>query len=209
MLPKRVRIANRGLAMRKLQVLIFANLALLFAACGGRTASDTAATSSPGNGESSSTGGRSYIPAPAAGGNSQSQGGRTTGGIVSVGGVTATGGYVGNGGAGVGGTSSVPVVPCGLSDADNCTAANNATCGSVVDTCGVSHDCGTCQPGYTCGAVTPLQCSVTCTPMTACDSSHLCGYQSDGCGGLLTCGPNANGACSNGTDTCIAGVCTA
>ncbi len=207
--------------MRKLQVLIFANLALLSAACGGKTASDTATTSGPGTSESSSTGGRSYMPVPAAGGNissgasngnsnggniSQSQGGHATGGIMSVGGVATTGGYVGIGGAGVAGTSSVPVAPCGLSDTDTC-AAVGANCGSIVDGCEVTHACGNCPTGGTCGLITANVCDFN-PCLTACDASRNCGYQSDNCCGLLTCGPNANGACSDSTMPCVAGTCT-
>ena len=125
------------------------------------------------------------------------QGGRTTGGSVSVGGVPATGGYPGNGGA--------SPLPCGLSDADTCAASNYANCGSIVDTCGVVHDCGTCEPGVTCGVITPNQCAdFDC--LTACPSNFNCGYMSDTCGGLLICGADPNGKCS-GTDVCIANVC--
>ncbi len=151
----------RAAPMRKLKIIPWLNFGLLLAACGGKTASNTATTSSAGKGENSSSGASGNMVSGAGNGNSfgggsglslggtnGAQGGRATGGIVSVGGATSTGGHVGTGG--------VSGLPCGLSDGDACAAANNANCGSIVNGCGVAHDCGICAVWYPCGAVHPI-----------------------------------------------------
>ena len=165
----------RAAPMRKLKIIPWLNVGLLLAACGGKTASNAATTSSPGNGNS--FGGGSGL---SLGGTNGAQGGRATGGLESVGGVPATGGHVGTGG--------VSGLPCGLSDADACAAANNANCGSIVDNCGVAHDCGMCAVGTSCGAILPNQCFDLICP-TACPGSFNCGYTSDTCGGILNLRP--------------------
>jgi hypothetical protein len=128
------------------------------------------------------------------------------GGSVSCGGACTAPAICGGGGAqnvcgggvvtGPGGGACTPIATC---------PAN--ACGPIADGCGGSLDCGTCTSPTLCGGGgVPSRCGGgnQCTPLTqavACAGKN-CGFEPDGCGGLLTCGVGA-GACPN------SGVCGA
>ena len=71
-------------------------------------------------------------------------------------------------------------------------------CGNAGDGCGGTLSCGACPATQYCGGGGFNKCggttglatdgSVPCTPLTSCTAGRNCGYQSDGCGGVLTCG---------------------
>lgn len=79
-------------------------------------------------------------------------------------------------------------------------------CGQCVSDCagkvcgddGCGNSCGTCDSGFLCSN---NQCiEDVCVPKTTCDT-HVCGEESDGCGGFVPCGTCAGG------ETCVSGVC--
>ena len=135
-----------------------------------------------------------------------------------------SGDEVGGGDAGIDGTSSTDDGSAPLGDGGNsltdvsfgdgntgaCTpktcADQGFDCGQAGDGCGgiIPNGCGTCSAGV-CGGGGPNKCGVgdaACVPFTqtqACTSKgYECGQTSDGCGGLMACGPS-NGACEAGT----------
>jgi len=138
---------------------------LVLASCGGST--DNGATAG-----GSSTGGRSYILAPAAGGNTyQAQGGvnTSTGGVRNTGRANPTGGSpaaTGGASAVIGGSSS------GVGGTATGGSSNGGTTGCVPQSC--ERACGAPVGRYLC--------------TTTQDSVHdtLC-TQSDGCGVSLDC----------------------
>lgn len=68
-------------------------------------------------------------------------------------------------------------------------AAEGANCGTTVDGCGGTLQCGTCAAGETCGAGGANRCGVgTCTPTTCQAALKDCGIISDGCAAVLECG---------------------
>ncbi|HQK18083.1 MAG TPA: hypothetical protein PLJ27_11530 [Polyangiaceae bacterium] len=65
----------------------------------------------------------------------------------------------------------------------------SAQCGTVLDGCGGTVDCGSCPTGQTCGGAGPNQCGVgECTPKTCVQLNAACGLVSDLCGNVLSCG---------------------
>jgi len=91
----------------------------------------------------------------------------------------------------------------------------SVNCGPLGDGCGGLLQCGSCDvPGETCGgggkhSVCGSSAS-TCKPKTCADIQSLpgevlCGPQSDGCGGLITCGPADGGAECVPPQTCGGG----
>ena|GEM_PF-3462468 len=101
----------------------------------------------------------------------------------------------------------------------DCSAAG-LNCGTVIDSCGNTVNCGTCTlTGESCGAGgTPNVCAPgTCTPLTdavAC-LGMACGNATDGCGGLVVCGTCAPGKmcdssfmCVDDTTICTPNTCT-
>lgn len=80
-------------------------------------------------------------------------------------------------------------------------------CGQFPDGCGgiadgaMADTCGTCSGG------TPIcgpngTCVGACTPNANPCGASTCGSESDGCGGIVYCGPYPMGACAPG-DTCV------
>ena len=64
-----------------------------------------------------------------------------------------------------------------------------AECGSVLDGCGATIDCGQCAGGLNCGGDGPNKCGTSaCTPKTCTQLNASCGLVSDGCGEVLSCG---------------------
>jgi hypothetical protein len=63
-------------------------------------------------------------------------------------------------------------------------------CGKMPDGCGQTIQCGTCQPGETCGAggVANVCGAGSCTPTTCAARGKNCGVISDGCSDVLSCG---------------------
>ncbi len=75
-------------------------------------------------------------------------------------------------------------------------------CGTVLNGCGGTIECGSCADGETCGAAGPNRCGVGgCEPKTCSDLDAECGWASDGCAGLLNCGgcPPPTECAGNGT----------
>jgi hypothetical protein len=74
----------------------------------------------------------------------------------------------------------------GCTPTTSCTTAG-FDCGSFVDDCGTSHDCGACTDPETCGgAGTDNLCG--CTPRTCEEAGADCGSIDDGCGTVIPCG---------------------
>ncbi len=96
------------------------------------------------------------------------------------------------GGGGTAGICGVPSDGGTGCVALTCAAYPN-TCGVQADGCGgLTPDCNPCPTGQTCGGCgTAGVCctppSTTCTPQP-CPASQQCGFASDGCGGVATCG---------------------
>ncbi len=89
----------------------------------------------------------------------------------------------------------------GCLDANAC----NGRCGSIVNACGVTVDCGGCAWPQSCGGGgTPNACG--CTPNSnPCPFTQCGGTASDGCGGQVAC----HADCSlNGLCSCRGGSCS-
>lgn len=69
-------------------------------------------------------------------------------------------------------------------------SCSQGACGTLVDGCGSSINCGTCPNGQVCGAHMPNVCNMgpPCMPATCQKLKADCGTISDGCSMLLTCG---------------------
>ncbi|MDP9151093.1 MAG: hypothetical protein M3O36_14270, partial [Myxococcota bacterium] len=68
-------------------------------------------------------------------------------------------------------------------------AAVGATCGSAVDGCGGTLQCGSCPEGQTCGGGGTNKCGTNaCVPTTCMQANAGCGVVSDGCSKVLDCG---------------------
>jgi hypothetical protein len=68
-------------------------------------------------------------------------------------------------------------------------ALEQKECGTIVDGCGGTLECGSCAAGETCGAGGANVCGLgTCTPTTCAAELKECGGISDGCAGTLECG---------------------
>ncbi|MBI2394510.1 MAG: SUMF1/EgtB/PvdO family nonheme iron enzyme [Deltaproteobacteria bacterium] len=97
-------------------------------------------------------------------------------------------------------------------------AVQGATCGTILDGCGGSLNCGACTAPSVCGKLSNGSASGRCCLPTTCASlGKNCGSIPDGCGGTLSCGtcdgawpqtcggggagPNVCG-CPAGTDGC-------
>jgi hypothetical protein len=67
--------------------------------------------------------------------------------------------------------------------------AEGKNCGTMVDECGGTLQCGSCAEGETCGAGGANVCAVgSCTPTTCGAELENCGIISDGCAATLECG---------------------
>jgi hypothetical protein len=186
--------------MRRYRGLVLSGLMVTLGACSSSNGLETngaaavggsgAANAQGGAANSANAGGAANAGVGAGSSNGGAAAGNTAGGSISV--------IAGAASFATGGTSQLP---CG---ADACAAAN-ANCGSIIDGCGVTQECGTCAAGVTCGSSTPNQCGdISCTPLTACPANFNCGYTSDGCTGILNCG----GASCTSSELCISNVCT-
>jgi hypothetical protein len=81
-------------------------------------------------------------------------------------------------------------------------AALGYTCGAAGDGCGGMLSCGTCTNPQFCGGGGPNVCGgnnglepdggIACTPTTCAALGYNCGFASDGCGGVLSCGTCTN-----------------
>ena len=130
------------------------------------------------------------------GGTGSSFGSTESGGM---GGLTASGAG-GNGGAGAGGSSGVGIMftdsgtnpdsggtcPAYLGDC----AQQKKNCGTAIDGCGHTLDCGTCTGNETCGGSgTANVCGApTCTSKTCAEQGFNCGMATDGCNNAISCG---------------------
>ncbi len=89
-----------------------------------------------------------------------------------------------------------------------CSDYPAGTCGAQSDGCGgLTADCATCTPPYTCGGGgVANKCGArdagTCIPLTCAEQSIKCGPAGNGCGGLIA----SCGTCP-GSDTCSGGRC--
>jgi hypothetical protein len=102
----------------------------------------------------------------------------------------------------------------GGSDSGACGTCQSLgyNCGMDTDKCHNPINCGTCPMGQACGNGGFNKCGSTivggdggdagsnCTPATTCPTGQNCGYESDGCGGVVDCAGAAAGD---------AGACTA
>jgi hypothetical protein len=86
--------------------------------------------------------------------------------------------------------------------------AEGKTCGTIVDRCGGTLQCGSCAAGETCGAGGANVCGVgSCTPTTCEAGLKDCGIVSDGCAGTLECGTcTAPEFCGGSGDKNVCGV---
>jgi hypothetical protein len=81
-------------------------------------------------------------------------------------------------------------------------ATVGAQCGTILDGCGGTVDCGGCDAG-TCGGGGPNGCGTNpCVPGTCASLGFECGPISDGCGSVIQCG-----MCPQAGDLCIGGFC--
>jgi len=96
------------------------------------------------------------------------------------------------------------------------TNACNGRCGSIVNACGATVDCGGCASPQTCGGGgTPNLCG--CTPTAhSCPDGQCAGSVPDGCGGFVACHadcslnglcPCRGGSCSSNFCNCSVGPC--
>ena len=174
-------------------------LALVFGAC----SSSKGADGQGGVGASASIGGDGQTGQGGGGASTSDLGGTgqtDVGGTgQDVGGTATTAG--GNSAQG-GGVSALGGAPPGLGGATACgqSVCGPDMCGSVVDACSVSQDCGKCPAGSICGLTTQNLCTA-CTVTTCADKGANCGYMSDGCNGLVYCGDcGAGQECGVDTD---------
>ena len=76
------------------------------------------------------------------------------------------------------------------------------SCGTWVDSCGDTVNCGSCNPGYTCNS--NGQCIYSCTPTTCSVLGYSCGTWANGCGGTVNCGTCSTGqVCNSTSGQCI------
>lgn len=82
-------------------------------------------------------------------------------------------------------------------------AERSAECGSILDGCGSTLECGVCEAGQACGVSGLNQCGVgTCMPLTCAELGAQCGSVSDQCGEVISCGLCASGfVCNEQGDT--------
>ena len=74
-------------------------------------------------------------------------------------------------------------------------AEQKVSCGSILDNCGGTLECGTCEGAKACDA--KLHACVD--KKTACESAHAaCGFLTDACGGAMDCGGCPSGQLCNG-----------
>ncbi len=115
------------------------------------------------------------------------------------------------------GSSSGAAAGANSSSSTMCTpktcAELGASCGTLLDGCGASLDCGTCSAPETCGGGgTPNACGKPCVPKTCQELQHTCGCcYPDGCGGTLDCGQCPADIWSCGNTQCFfmcTGTCT-
>ncbi|MET0339554.1 MAG: hypothetical protein ABW252_01060 [Polyangiales bacterium] len=90
-----------------------------------------------------------------------------------------------------GGDPDLGAQVCGCKVRANPCEAQGAQCGAI-DECGQAVDCGTCAGGALC-----LANRCVCTPQTDPCKGRTCGTAPDGCGGMVSCGPQA-GQCASG-----------
>lgn len=68
-------------------------------------------------------------------------------------------------------------------------ATLEADCGTALDGCGGTIECGSCDEGEVCGADGPNRCGAgKCEPKSCEAAGAECGWTSDGCSGVLNCG---------------------
>lgn len=78
----------------------------------------------------------------------------------------------------------------------------NAECGSILDGCDGTLNCGSCQSGYNC-----QNNKCVCQPKTCLELSAECGTIDNGCGTQLNCGSCLSpDVCEN--NACVAPFCT-
>ena len=152
----------------------------------------------------------------------------TPGGTGAV--TTSGGGNGGSGNAGGGGSSGIGIVftdggthqdsggtcPAYLGDC----AQQKKNCGTAIDGCGHTLDCGTCTGTEICaGGGTANVCATpSCTSKTCAQQGFNCGMATDGCNNAIscgatcpsgqTCGGGGSNICGTGT-TCVPKTCAA
>ena len=98
-------------------------------------------------------------------------------------------------------------------DVDPCVrACTPGDCGKIGDGCGDFLDCGDCEDGLVCGALTPNRCDTPppdpCTPLTAAElCTSKCGAVSDGCSGVVYCNADNGGVSCLANQFCVDSAC--